>query len=420
MTPNAPETPEFFITKTLSPLSPLPVHPSEPSNIPVLRNQIDPILNMTSTFDPVPTMSGPANTSHEPKFNADSASDDSNFSDAYKEANEDEENKDEENKDEENKDEENKDEENKDEENKDEATKQGTEVSDDYAMTFDSDGEAHSDSQDISHALIVQEAISLPAFIPPSHPVSSLSHDAHITQRSRDAEEPTLEDISSSNNQTANNAKPSEKSPDQNQLEITKTQTQTNENIASAGIDIQQLLDNITANAEKNEASSALSTPSSATATSLPKTLGLPPHSSLPPRPQIPTKRFHDDISKYHAGVPQINYRSAGMNLVASGAPGTSTDPRGGLPPPPTASFRSPQAAGSLLSPGSYQKFDEGGIQDRASYEPREADNADIRWGSDMQKQYDEFIAQERVYVTEGLWDRFPPNSRLFIGTKEK
>jgi hypothetical protein len=391
MTPDAP--PEF-ITNTLSPLSPLPVHPPEPSNIPVLRNQIDPVLNMTSTFDPAPALPAATNTSQDPSSNADSPSDDSNFSDAYKQAD------------------------GKDG-NKDETANQGTVVSDDYAMTFDSDGEALSDSQDVSQASIEQETSSLPASVPTSHLPLSLSHDTHVTDVPRDAQSPAIQDASSFPIQTTTNTNPSESSPDQNQSDIAKAQTHTYGGIASGGIDIQQLLDNITANAEKNEAPSNLSTPSSATATSFPKTSGLPPHSSLPPRPQVPAKRFHDDISKYHAGVPQTpTYRAPGMNLVGSGAPGTSTDPRSGLPPPPTASFRSPQSAGSPISPSSYQPLDRLNAQDRDLYDPREVDDADRRWGPDMQRQYDEFIAQERVYVTEGMWDRFPPNSRLFIGTK--
>ncbi|KAF7713050.1 Uncharacterized protein PECH_002177 [Penicillium ucsense] len=40
----------------------------------------------------------------------------------------------------------------------------------------------------------------------------------------------------------------------------------------------------------------------------------------------------------------------------------------------------------------------------------------DQPWGPEVQKKYDEFLHQERVYVTEGLWDRFPMGSRLFVG----
>jgi hypothetical protein len=40
----------------------------------------------------------------------------------------------------------------------------------------------------------------------------------------------------------------------------------------------------------------------------------------------------------------------------------------------------------------------------------------DAKWGPEVQKLYDEFLADEQMYVTEGLWDRFPIGSRLFIG----
>ncbi|EEH08964.1 conserved hypothetical protein [Histoplasma capsulatum G186AR] len=37
-------------------------------------------------------------------------------------------------------------------------------------------------------------------------------------------------------------------------------------------------------------------------------------------------------------------------------------------------------------------------------------------WAPEIQKKYDKFLHNERVYVTEGLWDRFSPGSRLFVG----
>lgn len=40
----------------------------------------------------------------------------------------------------------------------------------------------------------------------------------------------------------------------------------------------------------------------------------------------------------------------------------------------------------------------------------------DSPWGPEVQKKYDEFLHDERIYVTEGLWDRFPMGSRLFVG----
>ncbi|KAJ5683969.1 uncharacterized protein N7477_000314, partial [Penicillium maclennaniae] len=44
------------------------------------------------------------------------------------------------------------------------------------------------------------------------------------------------------------------------------------------------------------------------------------------------------------------------------------------------------------------------------------ASDDDAPWGPEVQKKYDEFLHDERVYVTEGLWDRFPVGSRLFVG----
>ncbi|KAF3893019.1 putative RNA-binding protein (Nab3) [Trichophyton interdigitale] len=40
----------------------------------------------------------------------------------------------------------------------------------------------------------------------------------------------------------------------------------------------------------------------------------------------------------------------------------------------------------------------------------------DTPWGPDIQKKYDDFLRDERIYVTEAHWDRFPAGSRLFIG----
>ncbi|RMZ74974.1 hypothetical protein DV737_g5568, partial [Chaetothyriales sp. CBS 132003] len=37
-------------------------------------------------------------------------------------------------------------------------------------------------------------------------------------------------------------------------------------------------------------------------------------------------------------------------------------------------------------------------------------------WSPDTQVIYDQFLEDERKYVTEGIWDKFPPGSRLFVG----
>lgn len=45
-------------------------------------------------------------------------------------------------------------------------------------------------------------------------------------------------------------------------------------------------------------------------------------------------------------------------------------------------------------------------------------DEGEIQWGPDMQKLYEAFLAEERRNVAEGVWDKYPMGSRLFIGNK--
>lgn len=417
MTDEAPE----FHTKTLSPLSPLPVHPPEPSNIAVLRNQIDPVFNMTSThIDPLPPQSlVPAPADSQPSIGDNpgerTPSADSSFSDAYREQPE----------------------KTKEE---DEKTKDADLAVDDYAKTFDSDGDEQMSSQDLSQPNIEQEAESSPATVPatdlPSssyEPALALVSDNDVpneaTHTSPSPSLPTAAEAVPDNLSNGSAVTPSimehNSATDNASVESTIPQTHTYEAITSGDIDIQQLLDNITANAEKNDpkpTTSALS--STPNPSSLPRgSSSLPAHASLPPRPQIPQNRnYPDDIQKYHAGPPgvpqQANlYRPVGAppSLIGAGAPGTSTDPRGGLPPPPVASFRPPSSA-NPMSPSSYNHPNRPPGSARPFDGGDEANDVDARWGPDVQKKYDEFLEDERRYVTEGMWDRFPKRSRLFIG----
>lgn len=90
-------------------------------------------------------------------------------------------------------------------------------------------------------------------------------------------------------------------------------------------------------------------------------------------------------------------------SMASGGAPGTEPS-AGNLPPPPA------------------------GVESQASQENKKAradkqplrvgkgGDDDAPWAPEVQKKYDEFLHDERIYVTEGLWDRFPVGSRLFVG----
>ncbi|KAI9643589.1 nuclear polyadenylated RNA-binding protein 3 [Ciborinia camelliae] len=144
---------------------------------------------------------------------------------------------------------------------------------------------------------------------------------------------------------------------------------------------------------------------------------------AFPPRPQItqipkrPNYTSFDDPHKYNVGGSGYSHQPSSYNhsgvtpsLVAVGAPGTATDPRFGLPPPPSVSFN--HSHQDANSPKHYlQSHRMPSAQSSDGH-----DNDDRPWGPVVQKKYDEFLDRERTCVTEGLWERFPKGSRLFIG----
>jgi hypothetical protein len=412
----------------------LPFHPSEPANIPVLRNQIDLVFNMTSThIDSIPRSTSPIPTAsidtgiieHIGPITTESADgiDDASFSDPYEE---------------------------QEKAVEDSAAKRAMESTDvdddDYAMTFDSEGEDKSSRQDVSNASFDQEmqSQSAPVSVAATENHASTAPDSVPTNVAPDgADNPTSHNPFSPAAATAEDvpiAIESSAAPVTNETVQSHSQSTYEDVSSNGGIDIQQLLDNITATAALNAPNAANTTPTSAISSSPnflpPGSLGLPAHASLPPRPQItqkppmhPAYASQDDIRKYHAGPPGFpppqlsSYRPPGVpaSIVAAGAPGTSTDPRNALPPPPSASF---QPAPSIATPPSlthisYPQNHRLPVQDRPanSIETADADDdAEISWSPAVQKLYDEFLADERMYVSEGLWDRFPAGSRLFIG----
>ncbi|OJD34714.1 rna-binding protein [Diplodia corticola] len=190
------------------------------------------------------------------------------------------------------------------------------------------------------------------------------------------------------------------------------------------GVDFQALLDNLAnASAPADQNAQAQANPSQVPAPSV-QTSALPGNPNLPPRPPPqekpathPNYTPGDDIRSYHPHSqknPAASYRA-----------------QPGLPPLMTQG-QAPGAAGAPLSQPGYQQTPVSAMSQRTaspatpSYRQRDSvdrrpdrdqvDDSDVPWGPDVQKLYDAFLQDERVYVTEGQWDKFPSNSRLFIG----
>ncbi|KAF1946687.1 hypothetical protein EJ02DRAFT_217593 [Clathrospora elynae] len=171
---------------------------------------------------------------------------------------------------------------------------------------------------------------------------------------------------------------------------------------AGTSVDVQALLDSLTPAA--NHAPSGqyaipqMSTQSAQTQSnaSLQTATNLPARPPAQDKPAThPNYNPNDDIRTYHPH--------------SQNAPGVQQRSNGQLQPlnVQTQGF-SARSAQSPTTPGHAQQ-----PQGLRSETP---DDEDTRWPPEVNRKYEEFLDQERKFVTEGQWDQFPMGSRLFIG----
>lgn len=227
--------------------------------------------------------------------------------------------------------------------------------------------------------------------------------------------------------------------------------TQPHDNVPNSGeggVDFQNLLDNLPSSSSAAPSVPAVSetVPSSLqnNASAIPQATAdaegandeaLKNSTGLPPRPPPqeepsthPNYNPSDDIRTYHqlpsqTSNPPTSYPSQQHSnnnqpntgapaLAAAGAPGTSSGVSS-LPPPPSLNIQKTESSGAEPQESSVLK--NGRTENQAARPPKNGDE-DSPWGPEVQRKYDDFLHNERIYVTEGLWDRFPPGSRLFVG----
>ncbi|ORY58879.1 uncharacterized protein BCR38DRAFT_413194 [Pseudomassariella vexata] len=175
-------------------------------------------------------------------------------------------------------------------------------------------------------------------------------------------------------------------------------------------IDIQALVDKITASAAASDSSQAHIAVASENGvnTNLPTTTQ---SSTLPPRPPTSQQSApgYEDLRKYQPGASLPNMPSS-LSVVPPGptapfpyaAAGTvASELPSNLPPHPPALNANPMMVNQMP---------------QFNY-PNHVPVADSSQQSfDTQQRFDTFIQEERKYVSEAKWDRFPEGSRLFIG----
>ncbi|XXH01918.1 nuclear polyadenylated RNA-binding protein 3 [Hypoxylon texense] len=180
----------------------------------------------------------------------------------------------------------------------------------------------------------------------------------------------------------------------------TDTPTENSDHRPSAHnneIDIQVLVDTIIGNANQTTSQPPANPPAAAHAHAV----------SLPDRPPLPQQPASSTLS-YQQGLAYPN-TSAGSSLLppppgthTAGAPGTEQDPRDNVSSQPTSTT---SAQPTHAYPAA--NFD-------GTYATAVGSTAQT---ADQSQRWETFLQEERRYVSEARWDRFPEGSRLFIGT---
>ncbi|KAK4697381.1 hypothetical protein P7C71_g675, partial [Lecanoromycetidae sp. Uapishka_2] len=427
MTSSPPVEPTHFRGKTLSPASPRPLHISEPQNIPVLQNQIDPHFNLMSTH--IVQASAPEamlesdNTFRQ--YYPDSTMKDSRFTDT-------------------------------DVRNitngADESIGRGLAGRDghDYAMAIEVQTSEKQLGADIllnhmtqsenesSDAHGTYATFATPANKPPT-PLSSdqaQNPSASIQTTTNTLDNPQDAFVTQSRNALSPGSGPG------SFMLPPKPESDVN----NEGVNYQALLDNLSPSSSTAPPAdniiptfttsprtpvplspSSLQTPIA----TLPIPAGLPARPPPQEKPAIhPNYTPGEDIRSYHKPLAQNSNASASYNSQASNpqrpsqgfAQNNGVAPNG-LPPPPIATFQQPmpnanQPQRSPQSQQFYQREDQGGIGGNLAPEPYRNDEQ-YNSGADIERSYERFLQDEATYVSEGTWDRFPQGSRLFVVTSD-
>ncbi|KAJ5236829.1 hypothetical protein N7489_006920 [Penicillium chrysogenum] len=365
MTPS-PDEALHFRGKTLTPESPRPLHIPEPSNIPVLENQMDPVFNDTTTYErsvykQVPETHGWSHGGLKDGQGGPSQSQDA--------------------------------------------------------------GSFHGSQPNPG----MQNAMIASAYYPPNpasgsegvgHPSSGFSHsDSTYSHPAPVA--PVSEGFATGSE--VDHAHPEQsRMPDR---QIAEERVGHN----GGGVNFQQLLDNLS----HPNPGATIPAASSAENSSLHQA---PAGESLESQgiPAHPHAQSHDSIQAHYTPNDEGAYRqlASAHDAAATASPAYSAQPSNIQPQPqsqpfdtapggeaPIATFPQTPSTGAE-SQGSLQEPSVASKKGRIEKQGRSTKpgDDDSPWGPEVQKKYDEFLHDERIYVTEGLWDRFPMGSRLFVG----
>ncbi|KAL0939534.1 RNA-binding protein [Colletotrichum truncatum] len=367
--PEPEATPEFQATADLSPLSPSPLHSAAPAVVPALQDTADILDAMSAQTNGVAPggVGAPVPVEYNPSVeyqngtggDADAQDDADSLNDAYGE---------------------------EEETGADKVQEQQVEPDDgedEYLKSFDSPAggadEDGADQDDVSKAResMHNSAASDTLTSPVTDPSSASNEPAATAAAHQGAESSAA--IASSNRRDVQFEDDPASDISRLVAEMTGQASEADNNANPVGAG------SASASAQSYDAQSSSNMPSSTPATA-----------TLPPRPPLPSQASPTyPIQNLHAVAPPTPGQPS--TYVAAGAPGTTPDAYGGaLPPPPPTGLNASVPITSMTAPPYPQTNDT----------------------TNRQGAWDQFIADERRYMAEAKWDKFPDGSRIFIGSR--
>lgn len=225
----------------------------------------------------------------------------------------------------------------------------------------------------------------------PANPVQDPLPDTTTTQQSVPTAQPeAINQDSALPDGIASKNKDHDVQPKSEDVEMT-----TESVVDATTLDIQKLVDEITAKAQEEPPASD-ATPAAAQNAPSATDVDL---SSLPPKPaltQEQSKQTYSPAPFHHASLPNTQSFPATTGLPAQSSYASTTAP--GTSQPQT--FNEPPSFASYPN----------------AYPPGTAPSTAGFTGQGLQQTYDEFLADERRHMAEAKWERFPEGSRIFIG----
>jgi hypothetical protein len=431
MTVPEPPVEAYRYARSQTPESPRPLHIPEPSNIPVLQNQMDPVFNDTATYDIRSNSRPSAGASGNPP-NFEAATPDKSSGSLLGGVGQDW-----------------------------LAGRNEYAVENNHQSAHIVSGKQFTENKPMSQNLSDTFSTAnppatqpnLPQNPPSAAPQSYLPPQDSSYRGGSDELSPIQSSVRPLDDQNdnaqgplqvqSNGAVEQTARPSEAPYDSTSTAQNQDHPSAEGGVDYQTLLDNLsqstaTASAARSVTAPPAAEPIEAGAMShieaekpLPPAAGLPPRPPPQEKPAIhPSYSANESIRSYHQ-LPNTNTNASSFsNQLPSYRQDTSMPPvnvaplpsstfraANGLPPPPAlGTYQQPQQNAPQHGSPTVQMLHDRDIV--SSPKPRGASEAeDIKWPPEIQAEYDQFLHDERNYVTEGVWDRFPAGSRLFVGT---